>query len=283
MRNEKISQVIDDFSEYLKGVSEDNYKKLETLLRDLTLDKGNIKINVKNLNIITKVKALLRKTLTNREYIKKVNELQDVIDEIGNIQAKYFKDTFDAEEPKVIEEYQNQAFETVKESLLRSGTEVNVIQKTVDIVKRNINSGSSFADLNNELKTAMLGDSDTEPRLISYTKQVINDTLHGVARNYNNLMAEKLGLVWYEWAGGLVRHSRPLCIAMVDKHYFHKSEIPDIIKGNINGEKVSLQGLYPGTDKDNFVNVCGGYNCEHHATPVPDAVIPMNLREKFRT
>lgn len=281
---DRVNDIIDDFTNYLYTLSDKTYKQLIGVLHQFILDKeGNIKITVKNLVLLNKVKIVLNKMGKDPKYKKKVGELEDVISEITEWQTANFEKSFNDFEgkPRVIEEYQNQAFETLKESLMDAGIKANVVDKTADIVKQHINTGASFTDLTDAVKKSMLGDEEIDPRFVSYVKQVVNDTLHGVARNYNAKIADDLGLVWFEYTGGLVKHSRPWCVSMEKKQFAHISELPAICRGEINGEQVSLQGLFPGTDKDNVINNCGGYNCEHHFTPVSSARVPTRIRRKF--
>jgi hypothetical protein len=280
---DKVNKAIDKFASYLPVISGKFYKQILSILHELTLDeKGNVKINVKNLNTIGKVKTILKKMVKDKRYLRDVNELNGVISDIIQWQTDNFQKGFDDfEEPRVISEYQEQAFQNVKESLTEAGISANVVNKTVDIVKKNINSGANFSDLTAEVKKSMLGDEKVEPRLVSYAKQIVNDTLHGVARNYNALIADMLDLEWYEYTGGLLKDSRPWCIALVGKQFIHKSELKSIVRGDIDGESVSLQGLFPGTDSENVINNCGGYNCEHHMTPISKERVPTAIRRKY--
>ena len=75
---------------------------------------------------------------------------------------------------------------------------------------------------------------------------------------------------------------------MVEKKFFHKSEIPELLKGNfpqfkaMGGEiypKTGLpQGMVPGTNPETFLIYRGGYNCMHQAVPVSEDIVPRSER-----
>ncbi len=162
-----------------------------------------------------------------------------------------------------------------------AGVNENVINDAADIVETHIRDGSSFTTLVDELKTRIVSNPETDSKLVSYSKQIINDTLSDFSRNYNNLVTEDLELEWFEYLGALVDTSRPFCKALVKKHFIHKSELPKISRGDIDGHQVSLEGLVKGTNGSNIISRAGGYNCSHQFIPVPSSTVPTSLRRKF--
>jgi hypothetical protein len=71
--------------------------------------------------------------------------------------------------------------------------------------------------------------------------------------------------------------------------YIHVSQLEEIVSGNICGEQVPIydktglpQGMIAGTNASNFRINRGGYNCNHQLYPVSAAVVPKELRDKFK-
>jgi hypothetical protein len=73
--------------------------------------------------------------------------------------------------------------------------------------------------------------------------------------------------------------------------YYHRSELPKIIKGNfaefkeMKGEIYERTGLPQGmiedTNPSNFQTYRGGYNCGHQAYPIPASLVPKNIIATF--
>jgi len=118
---------------------------------------------------------------------------------------------------------------------------------------------------------------------VSYSKQVINDTLSSFARNYHNIVTNDLELEWYTYIGAEIDTTRPFCHAMHEKKYIHQSEFAGCISGRLLGldTKKAHQGMYPDTNSENLVTNCGGYNCGHQLVPVPTVTVPTAIRRKF--
>lgn len=280
---DEIQDSIDEFVTGLPEIQRQQFNKVYALLKDLSLDnEGRIKTTIRNLQIINQVKSQLSTLTDDPQYQNKIEELQGAIDKVDKFQTLYYTATFsNFTKPKTIDKLNKLTFNSTVDQLMEAGINENVVNMSVDIVEQHIRDNSSFTTLVDELKVQMLGDKEVEPKLISYAKQVINDTLSGFARNYHNIVTADLNLEWFEYLGALVETSRPFCIELVSKYYIHKSELNKIAHGNIDGKKVSLAGLFPGTNGENIINRCGGYNCNHQLIPVPSVVIPTELRRKF--
>ncbi len=113
-------------------------------------------------------------------------------------------------------------------------------------------------------------------------------------RENNATLTDDLGLEWYKYDGSLKDTSRPFCDALIAAKkscmpYIHKSQLEEIVSGNICGEQVPIydktglpQGMIAGTNASNFRINRGGYNCNHQLYPVSAAVVPKELRDKFK-
>lgn len=68
----------------------------------------------------------------------------------------------------------------------------------------------------------------------------------------------------------------------------HKSEIPEIVKGRIDGHQCEIyertglpKGMIAGTTAENFMVNCGGWNCGHKLVLVSEVVVPKEVRERI--
>jgi hypothetical protein len=75
---------------------------------------------------------------------------------------------------------------------------------------------------------------------------------------------------------------------LTKKRFVHKSEIPELLKGHIDGHKCKIyeatglpMGMIEGTTAENFIVYRGGYNCGHELIPVNEAAVPKEIRAKF--
>ena len=112
--------------------------------------------------------------------------------------------------------------------------------------------------------------------------------------NYNATITDDLGLKWYKYDGSLKDTSRPFCDALIGAKkscmpYIHVSQLEEIVNGQICGEQVPIYdktglpaGMIAGTNASNFRINRGGYNCNHQLYPVSAAVVPKELRDKFK-
>lgn len=280
---QETQDIVDQFATSMNPVQKRLYNRVSALLKELSVDAdGNIKQTVSNLNIINDVEKELNSVLYDPTFQKNVAQINGALEDIDKMQTHFFDKTFeDFTQPKVIPAMQDQAFTDAVTSLTGAGMQQEVVNHAMDVVKTGIMEGSSFADMNTALRDSMLGDSEVDGKLVSYTKQVLSDTLHNQARNYNSIVTKKLGLQWYEYVGTLKDTSRPWCIALEEKRWIHESELGSICRGMIDGEKVSLAGLMPDTNKENVISRCGGYNCQHHMIPVPAERVPSKIRRDF--
>ncbi len=280
---QEIQSVVDDFADGLEPIQKDLFNRLQVIINQLSLDAdGNIKRTSTNLRLTEKIKQEIMKVERLPEFKDHVSELDGAIDELVKIQTSYFdKHLTDFQEPKVIEAFKAQAFSQTVESLTGAGLNANVAQQAADIVSLYSTEGGSFSEMAEKLKEKMVGNKQIEGSLVSYAKQIVTDTVHGIARNYTALIADNLGLEWFEYVGALVGTSRDWCIAVEEKQWIHKSELSKICRGLIDGKKVSLAGLMPDTNSTNVVSRCGGYNCTHQMTAIPKELVPTSIRRKF--
>jgi hypothetical protein len=277
-----IDGIVNDYANSLEPLQRKLYKRVSISLKELDIDDdGNIKRTAKNLRIINDVKGELDNVVNDPKYIDQVSNIRGAMDDVNELQNNYFNKISDVAIPAPIKVMTDQAFDQVVDSLAGSGINENVLSGALDIVNTSISEGGDFFKMSNQLKDYIIGSKDVDGKLVSYSKQIVSDTIHGVSRNYNSIMTDKLGLQWYRYIGSLMDTSRPFCKAMVKKQWIHDSELAKCAKGDIDGMKVSTKGMMKGTNGDNIVSRCGGFNCTHQLVPVPDTLVPSGIRKRF--
>lgn len=279
----EINGKIEQFMDGLPSLARSSYKDIQGLLNQLKLDaSGNIRVSVENLRLINRIKIRLQDRIISDVYIGKLNDLSSSFNDVSKLQSQYFADVFsDFEAPEVINEMRRVSLNSTLESLSESTINNTVIQGAMDILEEDIISGASFMDMNEKLKDFMVGNKDVDPKLVSYSKQVVTDSLNQYTANYQKLVTDDLGLKWYQYVGPLVAASRPICDALVKKEWVHETELGGISRGIVDGKKVGTEGMIPGTNSRNFQSNRGGYNCNHLLVPVAEEAVPKAIRIKL--
>ncbi len=279
----EIDNYVKSVGNKMEPLQKSLFNRVSAQLKELDVDSdGLIRRTSKNIDIITNVKTELNAVLNNPKYKSVVNSVNGMLDEVNDLQGSYFQTINPSiAPPPIIDDMSKLAFDSAKTDLTKAGFQQTVVNSASDIVQTSIMEGTSYADMNTQLKEFIVGNKETNGKLVSYTKQILSDTLHGASRNYNSIMTEKLGLTWYRYVGAEVDSTRPWCHALLKKEWIHESELGAIASGKINGVQVSRAGMMPDTNKENVISRCGGYNCPHHMVPVSADVVPVKLRNKF--
>ena len=260
------------------------YSKLLDELKQLTLySDGSIKNNLENIKRISRIKKELENIVLDKKYLASVSEYLTAFETVEKIQNVYFsKLSSDFTPMKVLAEVKKQAITDTAEMLTKNGVDVNFLNPIKEIIKTNITSGGSYAELTEQLRKEILGTPDLDGKLMKYAQQVTTDAINQYSAQYMKIITDDLGLVWFRYVGSLIKTSRPFCVALVKKSYVHKDEFPEILKGNIDGKKVSLAGLNANTTPDNFQILRGGWNCGHQLISISTESVPKKLQEKHK-
>ena len=290
-----IQARIDAWNTRMPKLQEDAYKVVLELTADLETSNGQIKPSVKNIKTIAKIKAELDKTIFDKKYSDDLDAMIEDMKQISELQRAYFTATVGKfKVPSVLEQLQGLAQDSVLEQLGQDAISANFTGPIKDILVKNVTTGGSRADFVEQVREFMLNTDTGDGRLVKYTKQIVTDSLNQFSANYNATLTDDLGLVWYKYDGSLKDTSRPFCDALIAAKkscmpYIHVSQLEEIVNGNICGEQVPIYdktglpaGMIPGTNASNFRVNRGGYNCNHQLYPVSAAVVPKELRDKFK-
>lgn len=100
------------------------------------------------------------------------------------------------------------------------------------------------------------------PNLEKYATQIARDSAYSVDRTINSIIKDRYELTNFYYAGGVISDSRPLCRYLVSlKRKIAFNELPPLFE-------LYPDGLIEGTNRQNFIVRCGGYNCRHRCMPV---------------
>lgn len=289
-----IIDVVDDVTERFNSQLGSTEKKLLdevlNLVKGLSVTNGRINSSVDNLKLLTKIKSKLKQVILNKDYLKSVKELISGMDKILTVQISYFnKDFHVSKDFKGKSELVKQlAIENTVNMLAGTGIEANVTNKINEMLLRSITSGGRYADLVQEMSDFLTTSENGDGALSRYAQTWTNTSLNQFAGQNNKLMTDDLGLEWYVYVGSNKDTTREFCEVLKEKKYIHKSEIPDIVKGKIDGHQCEIyertglpKGMIAGTTAENFMVNCGGWNCGHKLVPVSEVAVPEHIIKKI--
>jgi hypothetical protein len=285
------------FQEAIVKVQQRIYNKLLMFQKELMITNGTITNSAKNIKLLSSLKAdleyLIFEDTDFQEALDKFLKLYDVVTDWNNQYFKALEKKFSP--PKIIEAVKSQSVSLVIDALSDSGMNANFINPVREIINTYVTTGGSYTQLSKELDNYINGyESEAgkiDGQMTKYTKQITTDAINQYTATINEITSSDLGWNWYKYVGSNIKTSRTFCIALTKKKYYHRSELPQIIKGNfaefkeLKGEiydKTKLpQGMYDDTNISNFPTYRGGYNCGHQAYPIPNSSVPQNLLKQF--
>ena len=261
-----------------------------TLISELekTTD-GKIKASIANLKRLSQIKTKLAKVANNKDYLQAVQDLAKEFESIYKAQAKYFASlTTEMHHEKKYATIKELAVENTIGGLVGAGLQSNVTDKLNDMLLRAVTSGAKYADLMEEMRPYLRGNTEHQGALARYANTYTITALNQYAGQNNKILTDDLGLEWFEYTGSEIETTREFCEKLCAKRWVHRSEIPEILKGHIDGHKCKIYpktklpyGLIEGTNAENFQVNVGGWNCRHQLIPVAKEMVPANIRAKF--
>ena len=283
------------FGDALPSSQKRAYARIVALLNDLDTSSGRVVVSSKNLKVIASIRKELSDAILTPEYSKAVDNYIKAFDTVDALNSDYYKlINSDFETTKIFDEVKNQSINGVTESLRGIGLEANISLKIEDILKKNMQSGTSFTDLTDQIRVFMTDTDGSQGALVRYAKTYAVDAINVYNAQYNQLATDDLGLEWYKYVGSLLTTSRPFCKHLIDAkksgmEFIHRSQFDDLLKGRINGETVPLnkktglpEGMKEGTNEFNLTIERGGYGCGHQFMPVSSSIVPQSYKNKFK-
>jgi hypothetical protein len=260
-------------------------------LRGMDLDgAGNIKTTVANIRLLGTIKSKLTSLVLTDDYLASVKDFVDAFNTVTTLQNLYWVAAEkDFKPTPLLREIRIQAVTDTVNMLTESGVGVNISDNIASILRQNITTGGSYKSLENQLRESLTDTQKSDGLLTKYTKQVTTDSINQYNRQYTQVVASSYDYEWYSYANSLIKTSRPFCIAMHERDYFHISEIPDLLDAvdlfytnpkSGKREQVPIYsgtglpaGMYDNENADNFLVLLGGYNCGHQARPVSESLV----------
>lgn len=235
-----------------------------------TLDKsstGNIRASVANLKKIDGFKSKIGNILENGEYGTAINKYVDGFTNSSDILNSYFGsvvNTFqdnDALYQAILESNVNSTLS----KMLDTGIDANFTNPIIDILKKNVTSGSNKADFMNTLKANLNDDTGILSR---YVNQVASDSITQFNSNYINTISNDLGLKYWYYKGTKRSDTRPFCSRIKGK-YLTDDQLKAYVEQQmqLNGGK-GWAGMIKGENWSNFKIYRGGYGCVDYLIPV---------------
>jgi hypothetical protein len=164
---------------------------------------------------------------------------------------------------------------------------------TLDVIKQNINQTSyeEFGKLIAKSLNIAYDKLYNDTRLHDYISDLSKDITHQFNSIRQLLLTEDLKFSWFCYTGSNLTTTRPFCLAMTEKQYFHQCEITKIIQGDfpeyekqkdlLFEETENITGFYSNTNETNFIIYRGGYGCGHQIASIPDSSVPDNIKLKL--
>lgn len=294
-----LDKAADGFGNIANQEQKKIYEEVVTLAKDLETDmRGRVKQTISNLKRLNQIKAKLAALSKDKEWVAGITQFAKYFDILQRQQNAYFsqqfgKKTLTESAQKKNEIMRQIAVQNTMEALMGDGLKANVLDKLNDILLRGVTSGAKWADLQDELRTHLMGKEGGQGAFARYATTYATTALSQYTGQHNKLLSDGLDTEWYMYTGSNKETTREFCEQLTKKKYIHKSEIPTILKGKIempDGEVVEVPlypktnlpyGMIEGTTPENFQCNCGGWNCRHQLVPVADAVVPKSIRDRI--
>lgn len=280
-----IDKAIVDFQKGIPAIQSGVLDAVLLQLKDLETNNGRILNSVQNLKLMLRIKNNLERLIISEGYKKQVKEFIDTFNAVESLNQQYFAAFNQKFTPnKTLPIIREAAVGKTLNDLLGQGLQSNIVDPVGDILNQNITTGGSYNSLNEQLRNAILTNGTGEGGLERYTKTITTDALNQYSAQYHDVLAQDLKFNWGRYVGSNMRTTREFCEFLTKKQWVHRSELPRILEGIIDGHqcKVNKQklplGMIPGTTVDNFKIRRGGYNCGHQFFWVPDNAVPENIK-----
>lgn len=262
--------------------------KLSTVIKEFQVKDGRLLNNVDNLRKLQGLQNTLQGIIVTRQYQDQVKEFVSSYSEVEKLNREYFKEYNLKYTPKeTLRIIRQTAIDQTINGLIGQGMEVNISDRIHKILTDNITAGGSYSSLAEQLNKQLVSTDEKESLVKRYTKTIATDSINQYNAQYHETIAQDLNLNWGRYIGSNLTTTREFCERLSAKEWVHRSELPDILKGRIDGQQVDLSkstglpaGMIPGTDPDNFKVRRGGYNCGHQFFWVPDAAVPPAVKAK---
>lgn len=285
-----IENAIADFQKKIPGIQQNVFDELQNLVSKLETKSNSITSSATNLKLIGNIKNKIQGIITDSDYLESSVKFISAFSKVEQLQNSLFA-AFNAKfkPSNTLGIIKQLAVESTANALLDQGLQANIIDKVADILRQNITAGVSVAQLNNQLRDHVLTNQTGLGNLERYTTQITTDALNQYSAQYNDAVAQDLGIMnWGRYVGSNIKTTREFCEHLSKKQWVHRTELAAIIQGSIDGHQCHLNkktglpdGMIAGTNTNNFNIYRGGYNCGHQFFWIPDAAVPDQIKNNI--
>ncbi len=278
----RLNSIPDALITSIERVQRDLYTRTLELLSSLE-KKGDVILQTKaNLAKIEEIINGLKVALEDPQgqYYDAVKNFTDEMKVQQSLSNDYFVKVFGDSKPSAFAA--EVAITTRKQAanlLLGSAVESSFFDPVREQITNSIISGASYKETVKSLRDVVIGYGKKDGALQSHVKQIAHDSFAIADRSYSAVIADELGLEWFQYRGSEISTSRPFC---KERHgnYYHKKEIEAWGEGKKTeglqtpGKNGDWDGEMLGTNAKTIFNFAGGYNCRHTIAAVSIGRVP---------
>lgn len=291
---QKMQDAIDAFNSSMPAAEKKMLQGILKIINKLNTSNGQLLNSGENLKQVAALRTQLESAIINDGYLQEVKKFVEAFQQVADLQVKLYASIEKSNQAAsgFQKEVIKQAQRNVIEALTGRGIQVHVIDSIQEMLRQNVTAGGSIDDLNYQVAEAMIsGDEDGQNfgKLAAYAKTTTIDAINTFNSEYNQALSADLGYEWYRYVGSLMETSREWCIEMVEKEYVHISELPELLKGRVNGKQVAIYpkyklpvGMIEGTTVSNLISRRGGHRCGHQFYAIPAYLVPAEIRAKIK-
>jgi hypothetical protein len=265
---DKSLAAIERLNKVVISAQNDAFGDVVVIVKKLSLDKeGYILQNAENRAIIREANRAFAKSIEQSGYVDGLNKFTVTFQVLDDLNGQYFSD-FSGFNPNrtFMKALQKQAISDIESLLLNEGLEAQIKLPLSQMLSQNVNTGGSFQGMYKQIQDFIKGTESEDGKLLRYSKQITKDVLFNYSRSYQQSVASDLGLEFYFYVGGTIKHTRDFCRERVGQFFHHKEAE--------QWAELDWVGKNPNTTKSSIFVYCGGYNCLHQILPVSVAVVP---------
>jgi len=235
------------------------FQALLKLLDSLDSIDGVIPLTDKNIAVITKVNDLMKATLFASAYLIGLKDFIKGFDTQAGLVNDIFSAQFDFSEKSLYKSVLKQSQKSTLQFLDEDAIGKAVFEPLQNNLLTNIYNGGKYSDMVTSIKDFILGDSNLDPKLTSYASRYARDSMAIFDNTYTQIIANDIGVEYWEYSGGTLEDSREFCLQRVDRVYTTEE-----IRKWADKE---WKGKNPATNAETIFAYRGGYNCIHSLIP----------------
>lgn len=284
----KLTDAPNSFVSQMPDIEKKIFGEIVTAVKGLQTDStGKVVPNIANLKIVNLIKVRLTKLLLSADYKSAVKDFVKEFQSISNLNEQYFAWS-SLPNSAMFKAVTDIAIDKTLDSLTGAGYTSTVVLKLGDMLVKSVTEGGMYNDLVEGVRSQLVT-TDKQPGILSrYAQTYVTDALSQFSGQQMKLVSDGLKSEWYRYIGSNKETTREFCEYMTQKEFIHKSELSEILKGQIDGHQCEIYvktglplGMMNGTTVDNLIVYKGGHNCQHHMIPVNEVSVPLMIRQKF--